>query len=213
MQLAIYSFAYSLERDTFQTIALYGGQMAMFAQPLHRVFAALELLQPTCILGVPALWTALHHEFEREVAGTATASAAEARAAVAQRFGARFGDRLSVVSSGTAPLAPQVRDFMWSVFHNSFIGEGYGTQEVGLITLEGKIQKGVTVRLRDVEGYSVKDKPHPRGEICVRTATMIEGYLDDPQRTASAFIRSGPLSGFFCTGDVGELVKGRRGRH
>ena len=63
VQLAIYSFAYSLERDTFQTIALFGGQMAMFAQPLDRVFVALELLRPTCILGVPALWSALHHEF------------------------------------------------------------------------------------------------------------------------------------------------------
>ena len=73
---------------------------------------------------------------------------------------ARFGDRLSVVSSGTAPLAPQVRDFMWSVFHNTFIGEGHGTQEVGLITLEGKIQKGVTVWLRDVEGYSGKDSKY-----------------------------------------------------
>jgi fatty acid CoA ligase FadD9 len=212
VQLAIYSFAYSLERDTFQTIALYGGQMAMFAQPLHRVFVALELLQPTCILGVPALWSALHHEFEREVAATSTATAAEARAAVAQRFGTRFGNRLEVVSSGTAPLPPQVREFMWSVFPTYFIGEGYGTQEVGLITLEGKIRKGVTVRLRDVDGYSAKDKPHPRGEICVRTATMVEGYFEDPERTAKAFIRSGPLAGFFCTGDVGELIRGRRGR-
>lgn len=101
---------------------------------------------------------------------------------------------------------------MWSVFPKAFIGEGYGTQEVGLITLEGKIQKGVTVRLRDVDGYSTKDKPHPRGEICVRTATMIEGYFEDPERTSKAFIRSGPLAGFFCTGDVGKLIKGRRVR-
>jgi len=210
VQLAIYSFAYSLERDTFQTIALFGGQMAMFAQPLDRVFVALELLRPTCILGVPALWSALHHEFEREVAATATASAAAARAAVAKRFGVRFGDRLEVVSSGTAPLPPQVREFMWSVFPSAFIGEGYGTQEVGLITLEGQIQKGVTVRLRDMDGYSTKDKPHARGEICVRTASMTEGYFEDPEQTAKAFIRDGPLAGFFCTGDVGELIKGRR---
>lgn len=79
VQLAIYSFAYSLERDTFQTIALYGGQMAMFTQPLHRVFTALELLRPTCILGVPALWSALHHEFEQEVTATVLASSTEAR--------------------------------------------------------------------------------------------------------------------------------------
>ena len=81
------------------------------------------------------------------------------------------------MSSGTAPLPPQVREFMWSVFPSAFIGEGYGTQEVGLITLEGQIQKGVTVRLRDMDGYSTKDKPHARGEICVRTASMTEGYF------------------------------------
>ena len=44
---------------------------------------------------------------------------------------------------------------------------------VGLITLEREICAGVTVQLRDVDGYSQADKPHPRGEICVRTATMI----------------------------------------
>ena len=145
-----------------------GGQMAMFAQPLHRVFLALELLRPTCILGVPALWIALQQEFEQEVATTTTISVSEARAAVAKRFGVRFGNRLEVVSSGTAPLPPQVREFMWSAFPKAFIGEGYGTQEVGLITLEEEIQKGVTVRLRDVEGYSMKDKPHPRGDALVQ---------------------------------------------
>jgi fatty acid CoA ligase FadD9 len=212
VQLAIYSFAYSLERDTFQTIALYGGQMAMFAHPLHRVFEALELLRPTCILGVPALWNALYQEYTREVAATAMASVEEAQLVVAKRVGMRFGDRLEVVSSGTAPLPPQVREFMWRAFPDKFIGEGYGTQEVGLITLEGVIQKGVTVRLRDVDGYTKKDKPHPRGEICVRTQTMAEGYFGDPERTEQAFVREGPLAGFFCTGDIGELVQGRRRR-
>ena len=59
----------------------------------------------------------------------------------------------------------------------------------------------------------MKDKPHPRGEICVRTATMIEGYVgvDSPDAN-KAFIRDGPLAGFFATGDVGELIKGSRGR-
>jgi len=76
------------------------------------VFVVLELLRPTCIIGVPVLVSALRHDLEREVVATATASeesAAATQAAVVKRFGAHFDDKLEVVSSGTAPLSPQVR--------------------------------------------------------------------------------------------------------
>ena len=87
----------------------------------------------------------------------------------------------------------------------SLIGEGYGTSETGLITSDNVILPDVEVRLRDVPelGYSVNDKPYPRGEILARTTTMIREYLCNPELNRSNFT----YDGFFCTGDVGELVE------
>lgn len=118
-----------------------------------------------------------------------------------------FGTELEVVSSGTAPLTPSVRSFMRQTFGEKFIGEGYdvplcgvdhccpryGTQESGLITLERVIQPNVEagivsegnllfqlffqVKLVSVDGYSVTDRPNPRGHILVKTQSLISHYL------------------------------------
>lgn len=43
----------------------------------------------------------------------------------------------------------------------------------------------VEVRLRDVPelGYFLTDKPYPRGEVCVKSPTLMKGYWKDPQQT------------------------------
>lgn len=46
-------------------------------------------------------------------------------------------------------------------------------------------------------GYFTTDKP-PRGEICVKTSAMIDGYFKSPDITAEKFV-----DGYFLTGDIG----------
>jgi hypothetical protein len=75
--------------------------------------------------------------------------------------------------------------------------DGFGTTEAGGIATDGVIsrvlslfrpvcvsqrilfQKDVKVHLLDVPelGYRTTDKPYPRGEICVHTDVMIDGYF------------------------------------
>ena len=47
-------------------------------------------------------------------------------------------------------------------------------------------------------GYFTTDDP-PRGEICVKTPHMIDGYYKNPKETAERFV-----DGYFRTGDIGE---------
>lgn len=47
-------------------------------------------------------------------------------------------------------------------------------------------------------GYFSTDDP-PRGEICVKTPQMIDGYYKNPKETAERFV-----DGYFRTGDIGE---------
>lgn len=50
-------------------------------------------------------------------------------------------------------------------------------------------------------GYTLEDKPFPRGEILVKTPQMITGYYKDVKTTKENFVE-----GWFRTGDVGEMV-------
>lgn len=57
------------------------------------------------------------------------------------------------------------------------------------------------VKLLDVPemGYFTTDSP-PRGEICVKTPDMIDGYFKRPDITAEKFV-----DGYFHTGDIGTM--------
>jgi long-chain acyl-CoA synthetase len=54
-------------------------------------------------------------------------------------------------------------------------------------------------------GFTAQDKPHPRGEIYVRSPTMALGYHNDEHQTKESF-----KDGWFCTGDIGMLMPNRQ---
>jgi thioester reductase-like protein len=115
-----------------------------------------------------------------------------------------FGGKLLSITTGGAPTAPAVMDFLRAVFTDARITNSYGITEVGGITWDQQITTtpGVVLKLIDVPelGYRSTDKPWPRGEILVRHPSMALGYFNDAERTAAAW----DADGFFHTGDVGE---------
>ena len=62
----------------------------------------------------------------------------------------------------------------------------------------------IKIKLIDVPemNFFVSDKPFPRGEICVKSPYMADGYYGDQQLTNESF-----KDGWFCTGDIGILEK------
>jgi long-chain acyl-CoA synthetase len=125
---------------------------------------------------------------------------------------ARLGGKVKHIVSGSAPIAPDVMDFLRICF-SADVYEGYGQTEqaAGLtISYRGDLSSGqvgppqvcVEVKLKDIPAmnYTSQDKPFPRGEIMLRGHSVFQGYYNAPKQTAETL----DADGWASTGDIGQ---------
>ncbi|KAH9851919.1 acetyl-CoA synthetase-like protein [Lenzites betulinus] len=125
-----------------------------------------------------------------------------------------LGGQLKMIVCGSAPISTDVMDFL-KIGLGCIVAEGepYGmTENCGCFirvfphdpTSSGTVGSPLPtseLKLVDVPelGYSVEDKPYPRGEICMRGGQRFTCYYKDPQKTAETIDEEGWLH----TGDIG----------
>lgn len=116
-----------------------------------------------------------------------------------------IGGRVDFVMTGSAPLNPEIADFLRVTLACNLI-QGYGmTENCGTCTRQfpmdptaagtiGWPQPVNEIKLVDVPsmGYTVSDKPHPRGEICVRGANCFTEYYKSEFPPSSRLLRLDP---------------------
>ncbi|KAI0664918.1 acetyl-CoA synthetase-like protein [Cubamyces menziesii] len=126
-----------------------------------------------------------------------------------------LGGRVRLITSGSAPIAANVMEFLKIGLLATMIEGAYGmTENCGSFvrtwtddpTSSGTVGAplpNAELKLIDVPsmGYSAEDKPGPRGEICMRGAQRFSYYYKDPKKTAETIDEEGWLH----TGDVGML--------
>ncbi|EFV11917.1 carboxylic acid reductase [Segniliparus rugosus] len=170
--------------------ALSAGGTAHFTanSDLSTLFEDIALARPTFLALVPRVCEMLFQESQRGQ------DVAELRERV-------LGGRLLVAVCGSAPLSPEMRAFMEEVLGFPLL-DGYGSTEALGVMRNGIIQRPPVIdyKLVDVPelGYRTTDKPYPRGELCIRSTSLISGYYKRPEITAEVF----DAQGYYKTGDV-----------
>lgn len=130
----------------------------------------------------------------------------------------KLGGRVRLMTSGASPLSPDVMEFLRVCF-GCRVAEGYGMTETSCVissmddgdTLIGHVgspNPACEIKLVDVPemNYTSKDKPYPRGEICVRGPIVFQGYYKDEGQTREVLDEESWLH----TGDIGLWLPGGR---
>jgi long-chain acyl-CoA synthetase len=130
------------------------------------------------------------------------------------RLTANFGlQRARGMISGSAPIDPSLHQLLRAAFGNEFV-QGYGLTEtyaIGLAQFENDFSTGncgglcgateACVRSVPDMDYLATDKPHPRGELLIRSTTLFREYYRNPEETAKSI----DADGWFATGDIAEI--------
>jgi long-chain acyl-CoA synthetase len=113
------------------------------------------------------------------------------------KISARFGGRMKLCVSGSAPLAPELQRFMHAV--GIPVYEGYGLTETCApvcVNLPGRNKFGTVGPLLPEVLCRIADD----GEILLKTAKNFKEYYKNPEATADAL-----KNGWFYTGDIGSI--------
>jgi fatty acid CoA ligase FadD9 len=194
---------------SFQT----GGTSYFVAESdLSTLFEDWALVRPTDLGLVPRVVDMLYQRYQQIVdrlsADGFDRDTAE-RTAKTEVRETLLGGRVLGGFVSTAPLAAEMRAFLESCLQADIV-DTYGLTEVGAVTTDGRVVRPLVLdyKLIDVPelGYFSTDKPHPRGELLVKSAAAMPGYYKRPEITAEVF----DADGYYRTGDiVAELAPDR----
>ena len=187
----------------YSTLGVGGTAYFAARSDLSTLLDDLALVRPTKLDLVPRIWEMLFQEVQSEVDHRWTdgdRDSVELQVMAEQREKLIGGRQFSAMT-GSAPISPELRSWV-EEFLDIQLTEVYGSTEDGIILLDGQIKRPPVLdyKLVDVPdlGYFGTDRPHPRGELFVKTPDLIPGYYKRPEVTAELF----DAEGWYHTGDV-----------
>ena len=185
--------------------ALASGGIGFFTatRDMSTLLEDISLARPTVLSLVPRICDMVRQRF-RLAQLSAQAHGAEARDAAAEAAtrDVLLGGRIVSALCGSAPLSADTKDFMEQLL-GCPVTDCYGSTETTrpvVVNTQVKRPPVLEYKLVDVPelGYYSTDRPHPRGELRIRSTGLFPGYYRRPDLTARAFDEDG----FYRTGDV-----------
>lgn len=230
--------AHVFERCLLMCSMGYKMQYGFFQGDVLKIKEDLAVLKPTVMVSVPRLYNRFYDAMQakiNELTGVkrtlvdwgvakklqllqtkAQTTHAVYDRLVFNKFKEVLGGRVRVMITGSAPIAPEVLEFLKIAFCCQIL-EGYGQTECGApasITWTkdptcghvGGPYKCLDIKLVDVPdmNYTSKDKdehgrPAPRGEVCYKGYNNFKGYFRQPEQTKECIDQEG----WIHTGDIG----------
>ncbi len=173
---------------------LYGQQVTVVDNP-REIIAALPDARPTVWGAVPRIWEKLKAALEAQGVTDPSALPDEAKAAIRDKLGL---DECRWTIAGAAPTPIEVLEYFTAL--GIPIGEVWGMSEltcIGTVNTPENNKPGTVGRpLPGVEVKLAED-----GELLARGPTLMQGYRNDPEKTAEAI----DDDGWMHTGDVAEI--------
>ncbi|XP_010928652.1 4-coumarate--CoA ligase 2 isoform X2 [Elaeis guineensis] len=120
---------------------------------------------------------------------------------------------IRMLVSGAAPMGKDLEDKLRAKIPNAKFGQGYGMTEVGVLSMNlafakepfktksgacGTVVRNAEMKIVDPETGASLGRKQP-GEICIRGAQIMKGYLNDPEATKNTIDKEGWLH----SGDIG----------
>jgi acyl-CoA synthetase (AMP-forming)/AMP-acid ligase II len=188
--------------------------------PLFHVTANNCLLQPTTLAGGAIIfmykWDAARalELIERERVTTFSGVPTMSREMLLHPdWAIRDTSSVQSMGGGGAPLQPDLVDKIDKTLEGGVPSTGYGLTEThGIVTANsaalytakpascGRVVPTLEARLEDELGEVLEPGPDVTGELCVRGAVVIKGYLNRDDATAEAI-----RDGWFHTGDIARI--------
>jgi long-chain acyl-CoA synthetase len=234
VHLSFLPLAHVYERIVLATFSAVGASIGFYQGDILKLMDDIAILRPTIFIAVPRL---LNRIYDKILAGVSASGGIKKflfNTAYKMKlsnlktqgdfthwlwdrfvFSAlrnRLGGRVQAILTGSAPMSPEVMDFLRVCF-SCEVYEGYGQTETSAgstLTVRGDWSSGQIgvplpcneIKLADIPdmGYTSDDEPRPRGEICVRGPNCFVGYYKEPGLTREALDEDG----WVHTGDVGE---------
>ncbi|MFQ6392739.1 carboxylic acid reductase [Nocardia sp. KC 131] len=189
-------------RLTLSGILARGGTAYFAAKSdMSTLFEDLGLVRPTEVMFVPRVCDMVFQRYQSELDRRAAPDIADEQQVKAELRQDFLGGRVVSASVASAPLSVELKTFMES-FMDVELRDGYGSTEAGGVLVDNQLCRPPVLdyKLVDVPelGYFRTDQPHPRGELLLKTRTIIPGYYKRPEVTAQIF----DDDGYYKTGDI-----------
>lgn len=226
--------AHIFERIVMTALTTVGAGIGFYQGDTLKIMEDIAVLRPTIFVSVPRLFNKVYDKIMAGVKEKGTVTQALFNWAYAakvenlrengelkhwlwdrlvfKQFRERLGGRVRAMLSGSAPISPEVMDFLRVCF-SCEVYEGYGQTETSAgtcLTIRHDWTTGHVgipapcneIKLVDVAdmGYFANDPVNPRGEICVRGPNCFTGYYKDEKNTQETL----DSEGWVHSGDIGE---------
>uniref|UniRef100_A0A6B2KZY9 Long-chain-fatty-acid--CoA ligase n=1 Tax=Arcella intermedia TaxID=1963864 RepID=A0A6B2KZY9_9EUKA len=213
----------------------FGSSVGFWRGDLLGLLEDMQALSPTVLVGVPRVYNRIHDKIRSQVQQSTTSrtlftyafnsklahyqATGEEKSPLWDRFvfsklTALLGGRVRLIVSGSAPLSPEVQNFLRICFCCKVV-QGYGLTESTALTTVSDVDDinvghvgapAVCVEIKLVDApelnYYSSSRGKQQGEVCLRGASIFPGYFKMPKETADVIDRDG----WFHTGDIGEWL-------